>query len=285
VPAKATVATAKSRHAKPPKRLAVAKRPTSATTAKPRRPATGVAAKAAYGTAPAHPKLSAAERRDRLKRAPSLAPRTLERLHAQHPTAHCELDFATPFQLIVSVVLSAQTTDANVNRATPKLFARFPDARALAAVEPIEVEPYVASLGFFRMKSKSIVGLARGLMEKHGGEVPRSMEELIKLPGVGRKTANVVLGVLWNRPDGVVVDTHVQRLAQRLGWSKNTEPEKIEQDLVKILPRDRWDLTGHVLIFHGRRCCYARKPDCAACTITDVCPCAFDAEHVGRKKG
>lgn len=229
-------------------------------------------------------KISAKERRARLKAAPGLAPKTLARLAKQHPTAHCELDFKTPFQLIVSVVLSAQTTDANVNKATPKLFARFPDARALATVEPSEVEPYVASLGFFRNKSKSIVGLARALVEKHGGQVPKTMDELIALPGVGRKTANVVLGVLWNVPEGVVVDTHVQRLAQRLGWSKHTDPEKIERDLCKILPRSEWDHTGHVLIFHGRRCCYARKPDCEACSVSDVCPAAFDAEHVGRKK-
>jgi endonuclease-3 len=228
-------------------------------------------------------RLSAKERRERLKRAPAIAPETLARLAKQHPTAHCELDFASPFQLVCSVVLSAQTTDANVNKATPKLFARYPDAEALAAVEPIEVEPYVASLGFFRMKSKSLVGLARALVERHGGQVPRTMDELVKLPGVGRKTANVVLGVLWNIPEGVVVDTHVQRLAQRLGWSKNKEPEKIERDLCKILPRIEWDHTGHVLIFHGRRCCYARKPDCEGCRVSDVCPAAFDAEKVGRK--
>jgi endonuclease III len=230
------------------------------------------------------PKLPGKERRDRLKRAPSLAHQTLQRLHAQHPTAHCELDFKSPFELVCSVVLSAQTTDANVNKATPKLFARFPDARTLAAAEPLEVEPYVSTLGFFRVKSKSIVGLAKALVARHGGEVPQTMAELVKLPGVGRKTANVVLGVLWNKPEGVVVDTHVQRLAQRLGWSKNTDPEKIEQDLCAILPRDEWDLTGHVLIFHGRRCCAALKPDCKSCSVTDVCPAAFDAANVGRKK-
>lgn len=227
--------------------------------------------------------ITAAERRERLKRAPSIALETLHRLAEQHPTAHCELDFQTPFQLLVSVILSAQTTDANVNRATPKLFARFPDAKALAAVESIEVEPYVASLGFFRMKAKSIVGMARALVEKHGGEVPQTMEQLHALPGVGRKTANVILGVLWNKPEGVVVDTHVIRLSQRLGWSRHAEPDKIEQDLVKILPRDEWDHTGHVLIFHGRRCCFARKPECDKCFVSGVCPAAFDAEHVGRK--
>lgn len=229
-------------------------------------------------------KLTAKDRRERRKRAPGIAPKTLARLGKQHSTAHCELDFRSPFELVCSVVLSAQTTDANVNKATPALFARFPDAKALGAVEPIEVEPLVSTLGFFRMKSKSLVGLGRALVEKHGGEVPQTMDELVALPGVGRKTANVVLGVLWNKPEGVVVDTHVMRLSQRLGWTKNTDPEKIEKDLCKILPRKEWDHTGHVLIFHGRRCCFARKPECDKCSVSDVCPAAFDAEDVGRKK-
>ena len=230
------------------------------------------------------PTLTSKERRDRLKAAPALAPKTLARLAKQHPTAHCELDFRSPFELVCSVVLSAQTTDANVNKATPALFARFPDSKAMAAVEPIELEPLVSTLGFFRMKSKSLVGLARALVEKHGGEVPQTMDELVALPGVGRKTANVVLGVLWNKPEGVVVDTHVMRLSQRLGWSKNTDAEKIEKDLCAILPKREWDHTSHVLIFHGRRCCFARKPECDACSVSDVCPAAFDAEDVGRKK-
>jgi endonuclease III len=229
------------------------------------------------------PTISAKERRDRLRRAPSIAPKTLARLSEQHPNAHCELDHRSPFELLVSVVLSAQTTDVGVNRATPKLFARFPDSSALAVAEPKDVEPYVASLGFFRTKSKAIVGLARALVKDHGGEVPRSMAELVKLPGVGRKTANVVLGVLWNTPEGVVVDTHVMRVSLRLGWTKNTDPDKIERDLCTILPREKWDPTSHVLIFHGRRCCDARKPDCPACAVNDVCPAAFDAEEVGRK--
>jgi endonuclease-3 len=233
---------------------------------------------------PAPTPLTAKERRERRKLAPSLAPKTLVRLGKQHPTAHCELDHRSPFELLVSVVLSAQTTDVAVNKATPKLFARYPDARALAAADPKDVEPYVASLGFFRMKSKSIVGLARAMVERHGGDVPRSMAELVKLPGVGRKTANVVLGVLWNTPDGVVTDTHVMRVSQRLGWTKNSDAEKIERDLCTVLPRKEWDHASHVLIFHGRRCCYARKPDCQACRVNDVCPAAFDADHVGRKK-
>ncbi len=227
--------------------------------------------------------LSPKERRERLKKAPAAAPKTLSKLAKQHPTAHCELDHRSPFELIVSVVLSAQTTDVGVNKATPKLFARFPDARALAGVDPKDVEPYVSTLGFFRMKSKAIVGLARALVERHGGEVPQSMDELVKLPGVGRKTANVVLGVLWNEPDGVVVDTHVMRVSQRLGWTKNKDAEKIERDLCAILPRNKWAHASHVLIFHGRRVCFARKPNCDDCHVNDVCPAAFDAEHVGRK--
>lgn len=227
--------------------------------------------------------VGAAERRERAKRAPSLAPHTLARLALQHPSAHCELHHRSPFELVVSVVLSAQTTDVAVNKATPKLFAQFPDARSLAIAEPAEVEPYVASLGFYRMKSKAIVGLARALVEKHHGEVPRSLAELVALPGVGRKTANVVLGVLWNQPEGVVVDTHVMRISQRLGWSKNAVPEAIERDLCAILPREDWDRASHVLIFHGRYCCYARKPGCEQCSVSDVCPSAFDADHVGRK--
>jgi endonuclease-3 len=200
-----------------------------------------------------------------------------------HPDAHCELDHQGPFQLLVATVLSAQTTDVNVNKATPKLFARFPDARSLAAVEPVEVEPYVSTLGFFRQKSKSLVGLAKKLVEEHGGEVPRTLDELVKLPGVGRKTANVVLGVVWNTPEGVVVDTHVQRISQRLGWTRNTDPVKIEQDLMRILPREDWDKTSHLLIFHGRRICLARKPNCEGCALNDICPSAFKAENVGRK--
>lgn len=215
----------------------------------------------------------------------SMAPpvETLDRLHAMHPDAHCELDHTNAFQLLCATVLSAQTTDVNVNKATPRLFDTYPDAQALAKAEPIDVEPYVATLGFFRQKSKSLVGLARALVEKHGGEVPRTMDELIKLPGVGRKTANVVMGVIWNAPDGVVVDTHVQRISQRLHWTRNTDPVKIEQDLCKLLPRDRWNMTSHILIFHGRRICFARKPNCEGCAINDTCPSAFRAETVGRK--
>jgi endonuclease-3 len=227
--------------------------------------------------------ISVKERKARAKRAPALAPKTLARLAKQHPSARCELDHRSPFELIVSVVLSAQTTDVGVNKATPALFARFPNAHALAAADPAIVEPFVSTLGFYRSKAKAIVGLARGLVDKHAGELPRSMDALLELPGVGRKTANVVLGVLWNTPEGVVVDTHVMRISQRLGWTRNTDAEKIERDLCEILPRKTWAQASHLLIFHGRRCCRARKPPCGECSVRDVCPAAFDAEAVGRK--
>lgn len=213
--------------------------------------------------------------------APPLS--ALAKLRTMHPDAHCELDHAGPFQLLVATVLSAQTTDVNVNKATPKLFARFADAHELASAEPTDVEPYISTLGFFRQKAKSLVGLSKKLIEKHGGQVPRTLVELVELPGVGRKTANVVLGVIWNTPEGVVVDTHVQRLSQRLGWTRNTEPEKIEQDLMKLIPKDEWDETSHLLIFHGRRVCFARKPNCTGCALNEICPSAFHAENVGRK--
>jgi len=208
---------------------------------------------------------------------------TFARLRAAHPEAHCELDHANAFELLVATVLSAQTTDVNVNKTTPVLFRRWPDAAALSRANPADVEKVIGSLGFFRQKTKSIIGLSKKLVEEHGGQVPRTLDELVKLPGVGRKTANVVLGVAFNAPEGVVVDTHVQRISQRLGWTKQSEPEKIEQDLMKLFPRDEWDAIGHTLIFHGRRICTARKPACAACAVNDACPSAFKAESVGRK--
>jgi endonuclease-3 len=214
---------------------------------------------------------------------PAVARKMLAILEKTHPDARCELDHEGAFQLLLATVLSAQTTDVNVNKATPRLFADYPDARALAKAEPEEIEPYVKSLGFFRQKARSLVGIARALVERHGGEVPRSLDELVKLPGVGRKTANVVLGVAFGAPEGVVTDTHVIRVSQRLGWTRNTEPEKIERDLCALLPRDEWDRASHLLIFHGRRICFARKPDCERCPLSALCPSAFHAELVGRK--
>jgi endonuclease-3 len=226
-------------------------------------------------------RITQAQRKEARARALS----TYASLRAVYPDAHCELDHRGSFQLVVAVVLSAQTTDVIVNKVTPHLFARYPDAAALAAADPAKVARLLAQhgLGMHNTKARNIVGLARLLVERHGGEVPRTLDELVALPGVGRKTANVVLGVAFGAPEGVVVDTHVMRLSQRLGWTKHTEPAGIEQDLMALFPREDWDMLSHTLIFHGRRCCYAKKPACAACGVSAVCPSAFRAETIGRK--
>jgi endonuclease-3 len=213
----------------------------------------------------------------------AIARATFAVLKGHHSDAHCELDHRSPFELVVATVLSAQSTDVMVNQVTPELFRRWPTPDKLAKANPADVEKAIGRLGFFRQKTKSIVGLSQKLVADHGGEVPRTLAELVKLPGVGRKTANVVLGVAFGTPEGVVVDTHVQRLSQRLGWTKHDEPVEIEQDLMRVFPRDDWDAIAHVLIFHGRRICTARKPACAACPVADKCPSAFHAEQVGRK--
>src|SRR5512145_2021873 len=206
-----------------------------------------------------------------------------ERLRAAYPDAHCELDHQGPFQLLVATVLSAQSTDVAVNRITPALFKRWASARELAQAPLADVENAISSLGMFRQKARHLVGLSKALVEQHRGEVPHTLDALVALPGVGRKTANVVLGVAFGAPEGVVVDTHVQRLAQRLGWTTDDQPGPIEQDLMQLFPRDQWDRLSHTLIFHGRRCCTARAPACAACPVNDSCPSAFAAEAVGRK--
>ena len=200
-----------------------------------------------------------------------------------YPDVTCALYHRNAWELVVATILSAQCTDVRVNLVTPGLFEKYPTVQDFAALEPEQLEPDIRSTGFFRNKSKSVVGAARKVVADFGGIVPQTMDELLTLPGVARKTANVVLGTWFKKNEGVVVDTHVQRLSQRLGWTKNTDPEKIEIDLCAILPREEWDHTSHVLIFHGRRCCYARKPDCSACSVNDTCPAAFDAENVGRK--
>jgi endonuclease-3 len=208
---------------------------------------------------------------------------TFEKLRTIHPDARCELDHVDAFRLLCATVLSAQTTDVAVNKVTPKLFAAYPDARALGDAKPTDVERIVGSLGFFRQKAKAIIGLSKQLVRDHDGQVPRTLAELVELPGVGRKTANVVLGVAFGAPEGVVVDTHVQRISQRLGWTKNRDPEKIEKDLCKLIPRKDWDITSHLLIFHGRRICFASRPNCEGCGVNDLCPSAFRAERIGRK--
>jgi endonuclease-3 len=206
-----------------------------------------------------------------------------KKLKEAHPDAHCELNFRSPFELIVATALSAQSTDVQVNLVTPILFARFGSPEELAVAKQEEVEACINRLGMFRQKSKNLIGLAQVLLKDHGGEVPASLEELVRLPGVGRKTANVVLGVAFKSPVGVVVDTHVQRITQRLGWTTHTTPEKIEQDLMAALPQSEWDMVSHTLIFHGRRICTARKPACSTCPVHRSCKSAFQAELIGRK--
>lgn len=211
------------------------------------------------------------------------ARKTFALLKKAHPDAHCELLHHNPFELLVATVLSAQSTDVAVNKVTPILFARWPTPQELSRAPAQEVETILSKLGMFRQKTRNILALAQQLTAEHDGQVPRTLEQLISLPGVGRKTANVVLGVAFGAPEGVVVDTHVQRISQRLGWTQNDKPDKIEGDLMTLFSRRSWDPLSHTLIFHGRRICTARKPACAACPIAERCPSAFNAENVGRK--
>ena len=193
-------------------------------------------------------------------------------LASEYPDAHCELTFADPFQLAVATILSAQTTDVRVNMVTPVLFARYPDAESLANAQQTDVEEIVHTTGFFRNKAKNIIGFARGVMAEHDGEVPKTIAELHALPGVGRKTANVVLGNAFGIDEGVVVDTHIKRLSTLLRLTKEKTPEKIEVDLMGVFPSERWTLLAHLFIWHGRRTCDAKKPRCEACVIAHFCP-------------
>jgi endonuclease-3 len=201
-------------------------------------------------------------------------PRILARLKETYPDAHCELDFTNPFQLICATILSAQCTDVRVNMVTPALFRKYPDAEALAQARQEELEEIIRSTGFFRNKAKSLIGMAQAVVAEHGGDIPSSMDALVKLPGVGRKTANVVLGNAFAINEGVVVDTHVARVSGRLGLTTHTDPVKIEQDLMRLAPREDWTLLSHLLIFHGRRVCIARKPRCRECVLAPLCPSA-----------
>ena len=198
----------------------------------------------------------------------------MERLAEAYPDSRCSLDFDDPLQLTVATVLSAQCTDAAVNRATPALFARFRTAWDYAEASQEEMEEYLRSLNFYRNKSKSLIGLGRALVERHGGEVPADLDALTQLPGVGRKTANVVLGVGFGIAEGVVVDTHVKRIAARLGLTREEEPEKIEQDLLKLLDVDDRVMFTHRLIDHGRATCTARRAFCERCPVASLCPTA-----------
>ena len=208
----------------------------------------------------------------RFPSARTRAPLLLARLGELYPEATCSLNWRTPYELLVATMLSAQCTDERVNKVTPALFERFPDAAAAASVEPEAVEPYVRSTGFFHNKAKSIVGSSRLLMERHGGEVPATMGELLELPGVARKTANVVLAHAFGINAGVTVDTHVRRLSQRLGLTRQSDPRRIEPDLMKLVPQPEWENLSIRLIFHGRAVCTARKPGCGGCPIADLSP-------------
>ena len=199
----------------------------------------------------------------------------LQRLEREYPDARCALDYASPFQLLIATILSAQSTDKRVNMVTPLLFATYPTVESLASAKQEEVEEIIKSTGFFRSKAKSIIGMAGALLDRHGSAVPAAMDALVELPGVGRKTANVVLGNAFGKDEGIVVDTHVTRLSQRLGFTRDADPVKIERALMPLIPRDKWTLIAHLLIEHGRRICEARSPKCERCVLNDVCPTAL----------
>ncbi len=198
----------------------------------------------------------------------------LAELHAAYPDAECALHHKNAFELLVATILSAQCTDVRVNKVTPALFARFPTPEAMASAEQEELEELVRSTGFYHNKAKNIQGAARRIVEAYDGEVPQAMDELLTLPGVARKTANVVRGVCFGLADGIVVDTHVKRLSQRLALTTQQTPEKIERDLMELVPKEEWINLSHLLIFHGRQVCDARKPRCGACTLVELCPSA-----------
>ncbi len=203
--------------------------------------------------------------------APERVADILRRLNDLYPDVTCALTHASAWELLVATILSAQSTDVNVNRVTPELFKKYPTVQAFAALTPEQLEPDVRSTGFFRNKSKSVVGAAKKIVSEFGGVVPDDIEKLLTLPGVARKTANVVLGSWFKKAEGVVVDTHVHRISRRLELTKENDPPKVEQDLIKILPRERWILFSHQIIWHGRKLCFARKPKCVECALENIC--------------
>jgi endonuclease III len=203
--------------------------------------------------------------------APERIATILKRLDQLYPDVTCALTHRSAWELLVATILSAQSTDVNVNRVTPELFRQYPTVEAFAALTPEELQPHIRSTGFFRNKAKSVVGAAKRIVADFGGQVPTNMADLLALPGVARKTANVVLGTWFKIADGVVVDTHVHRVARRLELTTNSVPQKIEQDLMRIIPREKWILFSHQIIWHGRRLCYARKPRCADCLLENIC--------------
>lgn len=206
--------------------------------------------------------------------APNRIAELLNRLDQLYPEVTCALTHASAWELLVATILSAQSTDVNVNRVTPELFRKYPTVEAFAALTPEQLQPDVRSTGFFRNKSKSVVGAARQIVADFGGQVPDQMEQILTLPGVARKTANVVLGTWFKKAEGMVVDTHVHRISRRLELTTQNDPQKIEQDLMRIIPRDRWILFSHQIIWHGRRLCIARKPKCVDCPLENLCHAA-----------
>jgi endonuclease III len=206
--------------------------------------------------------------------APERVQEILKRLDATYPNVTCALQHTSAWELLVATILSAQCTDERVNKTTPELFRKYPTVEAFAALRPEQLEPDIRSTGFFRNKSKSVVGAAKRIISDFGGQVPSEMEQLLTLPGVARKTANVVLGTWFHKNDGVVVDTHVYRVSRRLELTTNTDPNKIEQDLMRIIPRERWTSFSHQLIWHGRRLCTARSPKCVDCPLENLCHAA-----------
>jgi endonuclease-3 len=212
--------------------------------------------------------------RDRWPPDPARVRSLLDGLEELYPDVDCELDRETPFQLVCATILSAQSTDVRVNLVTPALFQAYPTPQAMARAPLPKLEALVRTTGFFRQKAKSLKGTAAMVVEKFGGEVPRTLAELVTLPGVARKTASVVLGTAYGLAEGVVVDTHVQRLAMRLGLTRSPDVKKIEQDLMKVIPHDHWIRFSHQIIWHGRRVCFARKPQCATCSLAPFCPSA-----------
>ncbi|CAL9503143.1 Endonuclease III [Streptomyces sp. enrichment culture] len=281
---KATAKKAAAKKASAAKKAPAAKKPAPAKSSAPLKKAPAprkqvVAPKKATASVPAAPaKTVAAHPRGESRTALVRRARRINRELAEvYPYAHPELDFENPFQLVVATVLSAQTTDLRVNQTTPALFAKYPTPEDLAAADPEEVEEILRPTGFFRAKTKSVIGLSKALAEQFGGEVPGRLEDLVKLPGVGRKTAFVVLGNAFGRP-GITVDTHFQRLVRRWKWTDETDPDKIEAAVGALFPKSDWTDLSHHVIWHGRRICHARKPACGACPIAPLCPAYGEGE-------
>ncbi|EST38853.1 endonuclease [Streptomycetaceae bacterium MP113-05] len=237
----------------------------------------GVAKRATAAKTPAAAKKAAARKPESRVALVRRARRIDRELAEVYPYAHPELDFDDPFQLLVATVLSAQTTDLRVNQTTPALFAAYPTPEAMAAADPEKLEELLRPTGFFRAKTRSVLGLSAALRDRFGGEVPGRLKDLVSLPGVGRKTANVVLGNAFGVP-GLTVDTHFGRLVRRFGWTEQTDPEKVEAEIAGIFPKNEWTMLSHRLIFHGRRVCHSRKPACGACPIAPLCPSYGEGE-------